>query len=66
MDRRAIVCFDAAITDAGLDADPRLRQALHDYFAWATTTSMAQYHASADDVPDGLAMPRWSWDGLLR
>ena len=35
-----------------------------DYFAWATTTTMARYHRSADDVPDGLTIPRWSWDGL--
>jgi hemoglobin len=65
MDRRAIACFDEALTDAGLDGNPRLRQVLHDYFAWATTTSMARYHASADDVPDGLRIPRWSWDGLV-
>jgi hemoglobin len=26
---------------------------------------MARYHRSADDVPDGLAIPRWSWDGLV-
>jgi hemoglobin len=25
---------------------------------------MARYHRSADDVPDGLVIPRWSWDGL--
>ena len=30
---------------------------LHDYFAWATTVSMARYPESADDVPDGLADP---------
>ena len=65
MDRRAIACFDQALADAGLAADDRLRQALHDYFAWATTTSMAQYHDSADDVPNGLRIPRWSWDGLV-
>jgi len=65
MDRRAIACFDQALVDAGLAADDRLRQALHDYFAWATTTSMARYHESADDVPDGLRIPRWSWDGLV-
>jgi hemoglobin len=65
MDRRAIACFDQALVDAGLAADDRLRQTLHDYFAWATTTSMAQYHESADDVPDGLPIPRWSWDGLV-
>jgi hemoglobin len=64
MDERAIACFDQALTDAGLDTDPRLRQTLHDYFAWATTVSMAQYHESADDVPGGLTIPRWSWDGL--
>jgi hemoglobin len=44
--------------------DSALRQVLHDYFAWATTTTMARYHRSADDVPDGLTIPRWSWDGL--
>ena len=64
MDRRAIDCFDAALVDVGLADDERLRQVLHDYFAWATTTSMARYHASAADVPDGLPIPRWSWDGL--
>jgi hemoglobin len=62
MDRRAIACFDQALTDVGLTAEP-LRQVLHDYFAWTTTTTMARYHASADDVPDGLTIPRWSWDG---
>lgn len=65
MDRRAIACFDEALADIGLAGDGRLRQALHDYFAWATTTSMARYHRSADDVPDGLRIPRWSWEGLV-
>jgi hemoglobin len=65
MDRRAIACFDQALTDTGLAADDRLRRVLHDYFAWATTTSLARYHESADDVPKGLRIPRWSWDGLV-
>jgi len=64
MDRRAIACFDQALEDVGLSANEQLRQVLHDYFAWATTTTMAQYHESADDVPKGLRIPRWSWDGL--
>lgn len=64
MDRRAIVCFDQALADVGLADDSALRQVLHDYFAWATTTTLARYHGSADDVPDGLTIPRWSWDGL--
>ncbi len=65
MDRRAITCFDVAMADVGLAADDRLRKALHDYFAWATTTTMSRYHRSADDVPDGLDIPRWSWAGLV-
>ncbi len=64
MDRRAIACFDQALTDTGLVEDSRLRQVLHDYFAWATTTTMSRYHRSADDVPLGLSIPHWSWDGL--
>jgi hemoglobin len=63
MDRRAIACFDLALEDIGLTEEP-LRQVLHDYFAWAATTSMAAYHDSADEVPTGLTIPRWSWDGL--
>jgi hemoglobin len=63
MDRRAIACFDQALGDVGLD-DGALQQVLHDYFAWATTTTMSRYHQSADDVPKGLSFPRWSWDGL--
>jgi hemoglobin len=63
MDQRAIACFDQALDDTGLTAQP-LRQVLHDYFAWATTTTMARYHDSADDVPGDLTIPHWSWDGL--
>jgi len=64
MDQRAIACFDAALDDVGVDPEDPLRPVLHDYFAWATTTSLARYHASAGEVPDGLSIPRWSWDGL--
>lgn len=64
MDSRAIACFDQAMTDVGVSDDQRLRHVLHDYFAWATTTTMSRYHHSADDVPDGLRIPSWSWDGL--
>lgn len=64
MDRRAIECFDRALEDVGLTAEP-VRTVLHDYFAWATTTTMSRYR-SADDVPEGLIIPKWSWDGLQR
>jgi hemoglobin len=66
MNRRAIECFDRALDDVGFAPGDPVRQALHDYFAWATTASVNRYHRSADDVPDGLAIPRWSWDGLQR
>jgi hemoglobin len=65
MDRRAIACFDLALADVGLDHDERISQVLHDYFSWATETTMARYHGSADDVPDGLHIPHWSWNGLV-
>lgn len=65
MDQRAIACFDQALEDVGLARDERLRRVLHDYFAWATTTTMARYHHSAEDVPDGLHIPKWSWSGLV-
>ena len=64
MNRRAIACFDQAVADVGLANDDALRQVLHDYFAWTTTTTMSRYHRSADDVPNGLSIPHWSWDGL--
>jgi hemoglobin len=51
------------MTDVGLGGEDPLRRVLHDYFAWATTTTMARYEASADDVPDGLRIPKWSWNG---
>jgi len=65
MDDRAIACFDQALEDIGLARDGSLWQTLHDYFAWATTSTMARYHDSADDVPQGLEIPKWSWHGLV-
>lgn len=64
MDERAVACFDQAMTDVGI-TDPELVTALHDYFAWATA-SMAAYPESPEDVPAGLSVPHWSWDGLQR
>jgi hemoglobin len=65
MDRRAISCFDEALVDVGLAGDDRIATVLHDYFAWATTNSMSRYSRSEGDVPDGLPIPHWSWDGLV-
>lgn len=62
MDERAQTCFALALDDAGFPNEPRLRSALKAYFGWATAT-MSAHPASADDVPNGLPLARWCWDG---
>jgi hemoglobin len=64
MDDRAQTCFAQALDDASLPDDPRLRSTLKAYFRWATE-AMSAHPGSADDVPAGLALARWSWDGPL-
>jgi hemoglobin len=63
-DDQAILLFDQALVDAGFTDEP-LRTVLHDYFAWATRVSMNQFPESDTDVPSGMAMPHWSWGGLV-
>lgn len=63
MDRRAIECFDQAMDDIEL-ADVLLRRVLHDYFTWATTTTMAAYPDTTDGIPKELRIPHWAWEGL--
>ncbi len=63
MDAEAILIFDDAVEHSGLPEDPALRATLKAYWAWATRTTMAAHPGSADDVPQGLEIPRWSWDG---
>jgi hemoglobin len=65
MDRRAIACFDQALADVGRGGDDPVGRVLHDYFAWATTTAMSRYHGPPDEVPDGLPIQQWSWNGLV-
>jgi hemoglobin len=64
MDQRALDCFVQALDDAGLPADPALRLALTEYFRWGIADTNHSYR-EVDDVPDGLPVPRWSWDGLV-
>lgn len=59
----AIAIFADAVQTAGLPNDPELRQTLKDFWTWAMRHVMTQYRGSADDVPTGLTVPRWSWDG---
>ena len=63
MDEEAIRIFADAVATCGLPNDDRLRHTLVDYWAWMTREVMAAYPDSPDDVPDGLAVRKWSWDG---
>jgi hemoglobin len=65
MDQRAIACFDQALEDMQYVSEPLVARETDDYFAWATTTTMSRYHHSVDDVPDGLLIPKWSWQGRI-
>jgi hemoglobin len=62
MNQRAIVCFSQALDDIGV-VDPALRAALESYFTWATETAMDAYPNGKNNVPDGLRMAHWSWNG---
>jgi hemoglobin len=62
MDERAVECLVRALDDAGLPTDPTLRATLTAWFRWGIGL-MDAHPDSADDVPDGLALPRWTWDG---
>jgi hemoglobin len=64
MGERFLACFVAAADDAGLPADPPLRQALRSYMQWAVG-QVVSYSPHDSVVPEGLAVPRWSWEGLL-
>jgi hemoglobin len=61
--QRFVECFVLAADDAGLPGDPELRAALRAYMEWAVK-DVALSHPDDSDVPPGLAIPRWSWDGL--
>jgi hemoglobin len=43
MNRRAIACFDQALSDVGFTQPSRVRQVLREYFSWATSTTMSRY-----------------------
>jgi hemoglobin len=60
--RRFLECFVLAADDAGLPADPELRDALRAYKTWAVDDVLA--HAEPESVPAVVPMPHWSWDGL--
>ncbi|MCU1362739.1 MAG: oxygen-binding heme protein [Acidimicrobiaceae bacterium] len=65
MARRFLDCFDQAVEDAELPRDPEFRRALHDYMAWATR-EVHDYSPLGSEVPSGLELPHWTWNGLER
>ena len=62
--RRFVACFVAAADDAGLPQDPEFRAALRAYMSWAVNEVLV-YGPPESVVPEDLAMPHWSWDGLV-
>lgn len=64
MDRRAIACFDRALADVGLPDNSALWQVAARLLRLGDHTTMARYHRSADDVPNGLKIPHWLRNGL--
>jgi hemoglobin len=60
--QRFVTCFVQAVDDAGLSDDPDFRAALRSYVEWATAEVMAISPPNSQ-VPRGLPVPRWGWDG---
>ena len=60
---RFLRCFDRAVDDVELPADPTFRAALHAYMRWAVEDVLS-YSAEDAVVAAGAAMPRWGWEGL--
>jgi hemoglobin len=63
-EERFLACFMAALDDAGIPQDTELRAALSSYIEWSLA-DVLQYAPADAVVPDRLAIPRWSWDGLV-
>jgi hemoglobin len=61
-DAMAVQCFEQALVDVGHAAGTQLHGSLAEYFRWSTVR-MTAYPDSAEQVPAGLRVPRWSWEG---
>lgn len=53
-------CFALAVADAGIPE--QVRGTLIEWFRWSTALVNHSYRR-ADDVPDDLRLPKWTWDG---
>jgi hemoglobin len=61
---RFLRCFDDAMDDANLPADPAFRSCMHAYMRWAVDDVLS--YETKNAVAPGSTMPRWGWDGLQR
>ena len=62
--RRFVACFVEAMDDAGLPSGEEFRAALRTYMQWAVDETLL-YGSPDVAVPAGLALPLWSWDGMV-
>jgi len=60
--QRFAACFMRAADDAKLPEDADFRSSLHSYITWAVGEVLF-YSPHGSVVPDGLPVPRWSWNG---
>lgn len=60
---RFVGCFMLAADDAGWPDDPRFRAAIRSYIEFQVD-DVALSHPDDIDIPPGLTIPHWSWDGL--
>jgi hemoglobin len=58
---RFVDCFGQAMDDAGLPDDPEFRAAMRAYMRSAVDEVLS--YPERSDVPAGLPMPHWSWNG---
>ena len=56
-------CFMLAADDAGWPDEPEFRGVIRSYIEWAVD-EVALSHPGDSDVPAGLPIPRWSWNGV--
>jgi hemoglobin len=63
--RRFADCFMLAADDAGWPGEAEFRAAIRAYIDWAVD-AVALSHPDDSDVPAGLPLPHWNWDGLER
>jgi len=61
---RFVACFVQAADDADLPDDPEFRNSLRAYMEWAVQDVLA-YSPLGSEVPSGVPVPRWSWEGLV-